>query len=298
MNYVSLIVLIIMGLIIFGVIVFLLILEKKQESKFLKTVKQGLNSKKVQAQEVIDYDVYQMSIKEKFLYILIAGVGIFGIGYIFYHSFWIAGLLTPLAVLYPKMKVREMIKNRKNELNLQFKEAIYSIASSLSVGKSIEMAFKDCLRDLEILYPDPNTFIRKEINHIVRKIEMNQPIESVLNEFADRTHIEDIQNFADVFQICKRTGGNLIQVIKNTSDIINDKISIKQEIQTLISQRKFEQKVLNVLPLCMIFLISSTAPDFMSKMYTTVNGRIAMTVALGLFVAGYFISKKITDIEV
>ncbi|MCX7921650.1 MAG: type II secretion system F family protein [Clostridia bacterium] len=245
-----------------------------------------------------DYNVYIMSSKEKLGYIALAAAVIFTVGFIFYHSIILSALLFPLALLYPKMRTKEIIIKRKNNLNLQFKDMLYSLSASLSAGKSVESAFKDVLKDLSIIYPDPETDILREVEILVRKIEMNETLESVLSDFAARSHLEDIENFVDVFQTCKRTGGNIVEIIKNTSNIINDKIEIKQEIDTLLAQRKFEQKVLNVMPIGLILLLSLTTSDYMAPIFNTLAGRIAITFSMILLVISYAISKKIMDIKI
>ena len=247
---------------------------------------------------LIDYDIYTMSNKEKILYCLAAAAVLFIIGYIFYHSIVLSLLLTPFALLYPKIRTREIIEARKNDLNIQFRDMLYSLSSSLSAGKSIESSFKESLKDLAILYPNPDTYIIREVEYIVRRLEMNETIESALEDFALRSHLEDIQNFSDVFKTCKRTGGNLVEVIKNTSNIINDKIEIKLEITTILSAKKFEQKVLTVMPIFLIVVLSISSADYMQPVFTELAGRVVMTVAVMLIVAGYFIAKKIMNIKV
>lgn len=246
----------------------------------------------------MDYDIYKMTIKEKLFCILTAGAVIFAVAYIFYRSIFISLLFTPFAILYPKFKTKDIIKRRKNELNLQFREALYSLASSLSVGKSIETAIKDAIKELSIQYPNENTYILIELEQINRRIGMNETIESALIDFAERLHLEDIINFADVFTICKRTGGNLIQVIKNTAEIISEKIDIKQEINLLLIEKRLEHKVLNMMPVLIIFLLTTSAEEFMAPVFSESLGRGIMTFSLILFTAAYFISKKIMDIEV
>ena len=249
-------------------------------------------------QGLTDYNYYVMSKKEKLLYTLIAAAALYVVGYIFYHSHILSAILSLFSLKYPKMRRKQIIEKRKNELNLQFRDMLYSLSSSLSAGKSVEMAFRDVIKDLMIIYPDPNTSIILEVELIVRRIEMNETIESALADFASRSHLEDVENFADVFQTCKRTGGNIVEIIRNTSNIINDKIEIKQEITTLLSSRKFEQKVLNIMPIGLILMLTLTAEDYMNDIFTTIAGRIAMTVAIIFLVAAYFISSKITDIKV
>lgn len=301
MNY-SIILLVSIGLIIFVAIAVLLISENKQlKVKINKKSQAAVKREEVKEEvkyELTDYDIYIMSPKEKRLYICLAAIVIYCVGYLFYRSFIIPLLFIPAALYYPKIKVKDIIKKRKEQLAVQFKDALYSLSTSLSAGKPIEMAFNDALKDLEIIYSNPNTHIIKEFLNIVGGLKMNIPIEELVDEFANRAKIEDIKNFADVFQVGKRAGGNLIHILKNTTDIISDKLEIKQEIDIIISQRKFEQKVLNFMPIGLIILISIGAPDFMEPVFNTIIGKLIMTFAIILFVIAYFISRKITEIEV
>ncbi len=280
-----------LGVVILGSILYLIWKEKEEKNETGKETKAKLD-------ELGDYNTYVMTHKEKYLYILIASGVIFVIAYIFYRSILLSIIMMPLAILYPKRRTQEIINQRKQKLTIQFKDALYSLSSSVSAGKSIEIAFKDTVKDLLILYPDSNTMIINEMQYIVRRIEMNEPVEVALNDFANRSHIEDIQNFADVFQTCKRSGGNLVQVIKNTSEIIQEKISIRQEIDTMLAEKKFEQKVLMVMPIAMILLLSTSAKDFMEPVFTEPMGRLVMTFAIFLMGIAYYISKKMMEIEI
>ncbi|AEV69401.1 type II secretion system F family protein [Acetivibrio clariflavus] len=245
-----------------------------------------------------DYNMYVMSVRERIMYILLAAVVIYIVSFIFYQNLFISLAASFLALLYPKVRTKEIIEKRKNELNLQFKDMLYSLSSSLSAGKSVESSFKEVLKDLSIIYPDSNAFIIKEVEYIVRKIEMNETIEAALEDFANRSHLEDIENFVDVFKTSKRAGGNIVEIIKNTSNIITDKIEVKEEIDTLLSARKFEQKVLTLMPVFLILFLSTSSKDYMYPIFNTLAGRFVMTVALILILAAYFISKKIMNIKI
>lgn len=245
-----------------------------------------------------DYNVYVMSMKERVMYILLAAAVVYIVSFIFYQNFIISMVVSFIALLYPKIRNREIIEKRKNTLNLQFKDMLYSLSSSLSAGKSVESSFKEVLKDLSIIYPDSNTFIIKEVEYIVRKIEMNETIEDALEDFANRSHLEDVENFVDVFKTSKRAGGNIIEIIKNTSNIISDKIEVKEEIDTLLSSRKFEQKILTAMPIFLILFLSTSSKDYMYPIFNTLAGRLVMTVAIILIGIGYFISKRIMNIKI
>lgn len=245
-----------------------------------------------------DYDVYVMSKNEKIMYLVFAAICIFIVGMIFYQNLVMAASLSLLCFYFPKIRTKQIIEKRKKELNLQFKDMLYALSSSMIAGKSIEMAFKDILKDLAVIYPDPKTPIIQEVNYIVRSLEMNETIESALDQFAERTHIEDIENFVDVLRTTKRAGGNIVDVIRTTSNMIGDKIETKNDIETLITAKKFESRVLSLMPIAMVAILSFSSPDYMEKVFSTVAGNIVMTIAIILFVIAYFIAEKIMKIEV
>jgi len=263
----------------------------------VKNQKSDYKDNEMKEGHATDYNKYVMPWKEKIICIGIAAIAIYFVAFLFYRSHIISLIFSPLAVFYPGIRQREIIKKRKYELSIQFKDMLYSLASSLSAGKSVELAFRSLPEDLSLLYPDNNTDIIREAEYIIRKLDMNGTIESALEDFSDRADIDDIRSFVDVFHICKRSGGNIVEVIKNTSNIISDKIEIKQEISTMLAERKFEQKVLNVLPIIMMILLSVCAGDYIQPVFTTLTGRIAATVSIILLVGAYFISKKIMDID-
>lgn len=287
-----LIIFIVFGASLLALGVFFLI-ERVKTREFVKEKKD-----KVKDTYLVDYDTYIMTKNEKLLYTLMASVAIYIVAFIFYRSYIFSALVIPLGFLYPKIRTKEIIKKRKTELNIQFKEALYALSSSLSAGKSIEVAFKDSLNDLLILYPNPDTYIISEFQYIVRRLDMNETVEAALSNFAERAHLEDINNFVDVLKTTKRSGGNIVEIIKNTSNVIADKIYIKHDIETMLAQKKFEQKLLNVIPVGLILMLSWNASEYMQPVFETILGRVMMTIAVILLSIAYLISKKIMDIEV
>ena len=244
-----------------------------------------------------NYDSYEMSIRERVLYIAAAATVIFVVAFIFYRSLFFSAFLTPLALMYPRIRTREIIRRRKRDLNIQFKDMLYSLSSSLYAGKTVESAFREAMKDLAVLYPEPSAFILTELKRIISRLDMNDTLESALQVFAGRAGLEDVDNFVNVLNISKRSGGNLAEVVRNTSSIINDRIEVGQEVDTMLAERKFEQKILNVIPIIMIFLLSASAPDYMGPVFNTLAGRITMSVSILLLMIAWLISSKICDIK-
>lgn len=296
--------------ILVGIFIFRRVRKSRIENRERKKVEQqgaALRKKNIEAikkrtiggENLIDYGTYTLSVPEKIKYSLIAAAIIFAVGLIFYDNYIVAAVLACLGMIYPRFKRKDLIKKRKDELSLQFKESISSLASSLAAGQSIENAFREVLKDLKLLYPDSETYIVKEFNLINRRVENGEIIERAIDDFAKRSDVDDIRNFSDVFITCKRTGGDLVEVIKRTADIITDKIEIQQDIKVLVSQKKFESKIMAVAPLGITFFLKVSSPDFVAPLYQFgTMGPVVMTVALICIICGLLISMKIMDIKV
>ena len=61
-------------------------------------------------------------------------------------------------------------------------------------------------------------------------VHKSEEIKELIEDLAERSGIEDIYDFAGVLRIGKSSGGNLNAVIENSIAVIEEKISVKQEI--------------------------------------------------------------------
>ena len=127
---------------------------------------------------------------------------------------------------------------------------------------------------------------------------MNNTTESMFSQFAERAHLEDIENFVDIFVTCKRTGGDLIEVMRSTSNTIGEKIEVKQEIETTISGKKYEFNFMMVLPVIMVLFLTVTSREYMEPVFTELAGKMAMTVAIIMFGLSYLVGSKLMKINV
>lgn len=245
-----------------------------------------------------DYNVYIMSRQERIVTMILAAAVLFAVGYVFYHSIILSALVALFCVKFPKIRTRQIIDKRKKQLMLQFKDMLYSLSSALSVGKSVETGIRDSLQDLRVIYPDPETDILRELEYILRGIGISNTIEEMFSQFAERADLEDIDNFVDIFVTCKRTGGDLIEVMRSTSNTIGEKIEVKQEIHTMISGKKYEFNFMMVLPVILILFLTLTSGDYMAPVFQTIVGRLAMTAAIVTFVLAYVVGSRIMKIDI
>lgn len=244
-----------------------------------------------------NYNIYTYTNKERLLYFLQGALIGALIGYLFYSSLIGVLVLMLYGFIYLQRNKKRLVEERKWQLNLQFKDGLANLSAALNAGYSVENAFTQAAKDLKLIFPS-DALIVIEFEAIVRQISMNQTLEKVLLDFAERSGVEDIANFAEVFVTAKRTGGDMIKIIKSTDSIIGDKIEVKREIQTMISGKKFEANIMCFIPFCIILYLRISSPGFLDSIYNNLFGAIFMSILLIIYFVVYCITQKIIAIEV
>ncbi|MFW5434067.1 type II secretion system F family protein [Paenibacillus apiarius] len=243
------------------------------------------------------YSVYVMNRKER-LFALYAGASVMaGIGYLFYHHWLAMIVLAVIGTRYTRIRQSVLLERKRSQLTQQFKQVLYSLSSSLSAGRSMENAFREASYDLKLLYPGTEVDIIRELHIISMRQENGEPIEQAILDFSRRAEQDDISNFADVFVTCKRTGGDLIEVVRRTASVIGEKMEIMQEIEVLVAQKKLEMKAMMAAPFLFLAFLNLTSPDFMAALYEGM-GRMIATAALGLLLLGAWLIRKMMNIRV
>lgn len=236
--------------------------------------------------------------KKEYLKAILQGVILICIvSYLFYGTFLIAILLSPYLIRYLKSWEKQTIKKKKQAFQLQFKEAIQSLSAALNVGYSLENAMREACKDLQLLYKKEARIVQ-EFRYMIRQLEMNVAVETVLREFAVRTEEEEVQTFVTVFTMAKRSGGDMIGIIRNAVYQIAERIDVKREIDTLMAAKKLEFRIMSAVPFGMICYMKIGFPEFMDVLYGNVLGVVIMTVCLGVYAGAFELGKQIVEIEV
>lgn len=219
------------------------------------------------------------------------------IAYLFYESVLAFVLLLPVGAWYFLRWEEECIRRKQREFQVQFREAIQSISASMRVGYSVENAMKEAKRDLDLLYQE-NAAIQREFTLMLRQIYLQVPMEQIMEEWADRVQQEDVRNFSNVFAMAKKSGGNMIGIIRNSADQIRDKLEVREEIETMLAARKYEFKVMSVIPFGMIAYMKISFSEFMGILYGNLLGAGVMSVCLAVYLGAYILGESIVNIEV
>ena len=264
--------------------------------------------------ETINYKVYYMKPVEKTFTFLAAFVVGAVVGYLFYGGIGkdeygnsttvthVFNILIPAIVgllagkMFIPVRTEQILTKRKKQLSEQFRDMLDGISTSIGAGNNIMNSFAAVYADLKVQYAE-NAYILRELEVILSGIQSNFNIEDLLEDFGMRSGNNDIISFANVFKVCYRKGGNIQEVIRNTHAILSKKMEIKQEIDTTVSGSKLDQMIMVVMPIILVGIIKLMSPEFASN-FVSATGLISTTIAIGMFVAAYFIGKTLMDIKI
>lgn len=252
------------------------------------------NKSKIQKQ---DYDTYTFTIREWMIYIAGgAGTGVFVV-WLCYRSAFAAPLAVAIAAGVVWWRKCVLLERKKEQLHYHFKEFISSFHTALRAGYSVENSVRSARSDLEKLYGTEDALVQ-ELTEIIHQMEFQVPAEQLFLNLGRRSGIEDIRTFAELLVIGKRTGGNLSGILQNTWRTLVEKIDTRQEIQTVIASKKYEQTVMSLMPAGIILYLRFTFSGFIEQLYGNVTGVLIMTVCLIIYAGAFLLGRHIIRIEV
>lgn len=219
------------------------------------------------------------------------------IAFLFYKS--VFGLFAGIVIIpfWVRMKKAEDKALARSKVAMEFKEYMMLIVAGLQAGYSLERAVRQAEDELIRLFPEGSR-LAIHIHRMNQKLAMNIQLEKAFDEFAKDISLEEAMSLAEIISFAKRSGGDYGRHIKETALKIEDNLSIKQEIETITTEKRLELKVMCVMPLGILAYITITSADFIAPLYGNALGVLVMTACLIGYGACIILGKKIIDINV
>lgn len=224
---------------------------------------------------------------------LAEGVALAGaVAWLFYRSHIAVLLLSPLALPYCMYRIKGEREKERRILSGQFREMLDSVNNALRSGDSPDNAFREAYQEMVYEYGEYAP-ITKEMTKLVAGLDNRIPLEKLLGDLAERTGAEEIREFAEVFRIAKRGGGNMTEILTRTAALIEERLDVENEISIMLGNRRLEQRIMDITPFMIIFYIGITSPGFFDVLYHNPEGIAFMTLCLGAYLCALVISEKI-----
>lgn len=254
-----------------------------------------LRYKKEKTLQKVDYKAPKPSIKEE-LFCAAEGCLVIAVfSYFFYKSIYAFFIMIPGIWLYRKEKQKTRIKKRKEKLEAEFKETMLAVQTNLQSGYSMENAFLESHHYIVGIFGE-NCDMARELLWIKKRMSNGDTLEHLLLDLGRRCPDSAIEDFAYVYSIAGKTGGNWNEVIGRTVTHITQRIEIKEEISVMIHGKKMESRIMCLIPFFILFYMDVTSKGYLDVMYHNIIGIVVMTVCMAVYIFAFWISEKITDV--
>lgn len=254
-----------------------------------------LTKKNSKYKKKTDYACSKFSWKEE-LRCLVEGFLIISLlAYFFYRSYVALIVLAPGIWFYRKEKMKRFSKKRKAVLEQQFKETLLSVQTNLQSGYSVENAFGESYQYVVDVYGTKSD-MAEELMWIKKGLSNGDTLEHLLTDLGSRCPESALEDFADIYSIACKSGGGWTEVIVKIVSGINQRMEVKQEIETLIHGKKMESKIMCIIPFFILFYMNITSRGYFDVLYHNLAGIIIMTICLGIYIFAFFMSEKITEL--
>lgn len=184
-----------------------------------------------------------------------------------------------------------LIQRRLESFTEQLGDCLITIANALRAGYSFQQT-------VEIIAHEMEPPISDEFSKMTHDIVMGMPLEEALDNSNHRVGSPDFELVITAVLIQHEVGGNLAQVLDNISYTIAERIRMKREISALTAQGRFSAIVLLLLPFAAGAAMYVVNHDDFVQMLQDPMGQMAMLISFALEIVGYFVIRRIVDIDV
>lgn len=116
--------------------------------------------------------------------------------------------------------------------------------------------------EMEVMWGKDSRIVG-EYRIMLFQMGINKTAEEVWQEFGRRSGLEEIEEFADIFSVVKRSGGELAKVIQLAVNQIQETSMTEEQIRVQTASRRYEQKIMNGMPILILLYVGMSSPDIM-----------------------------------
>lgn len=195
-----------------------------------------------------------------------------------------AGVLLP--VIWLKRKARK----RRQLFESQLPEAIDMIVTSMRAGYSFQAAMRFIGEEM----PAP---LGPEFARFYEEQRLGVEVRTALLGIQERLRSLDFKMLATAVLIQRETGGTLSDILANIALLMRERVTVRAQIETLVSEPKMSARVLAAAPVVVYFGLLLLNPAYVEPLTTTGLGRAMLTGAAISASLGYWILTSMADVD-
>lgn len=196
-----------------------------------------------------------------------------------------------IGYMVPAVYISMLRRRRIDAIERQLIELAPMLASGLRAGFGLQQAMELAARQLEPPIAD-------ELNLLINDVNLGATMEAALQDLGRRAGCPDLDMLTTAIIVQRSSGGNLAEILDQTSETLRERERIRGELRTLTAQQRLTGAILSVYPAAIGLLLLAVMPSVWSVLFTRAIGQIFLGIALGLQVLGFFAMRRVMNIQI
>jgi tight adherence protein B len=172
-----------------------------------------------------------------------------------------------------------------------FPEAIDTLARAVRAGHAFTTA-------LELIANELSEPVASEFRKLFEEQKFGLPVRDALMNMTGRMPLVDVKFFVTAVMLQRETGGNLAEILDNLSYVIRERFKIMRQVRVYTAQGRLTMMLLMGLPPVIVVTMLLTSPAFIRPLFSDPIGHALVVAGIVLQTLGYFVIRKIIQIQV
>ncbi|HVM61451.1 MAG TPA: type II secretion system F family protein [Verrucomicrobiae bacterium] len=210
-------------------------------------------------------------------------------------------ILAVCGFVVPVFVVRSHQTRRRNKFVKQLADALMLLTNSLRSGYGF-------VKGLELVAKEMGDPISKELNRLLREINLGVTVDDALLNLGRRINSQDLDIVIGAYLVQKDVGGNLTEIMEKVAETIRERLRIQGDVRVLTTQGKLSGLIVGLLPFAVVSILLLYAPDYFGSMFgppithpwgfNVPLGVILLIVGVCLQLIGAYIIYRVINVKV
>jgi tight adherence protein B len=172
-----------------------------------------------------------------------------------------------------------------------FPQAIDTLARAVRAGHALTTA-------LELISNEIGEPVSSEFRKLFEEQKFGLPMRDALINLTERMPLVDVKFFVTAVMLQRETGGNLAEILDNLSYVIRERFKIQRQVRVFTAQGRLTMMLLMMLPPIIVVTMLVMNPSFIQPLFTDPLGHGLLVGGITLQTIGYFVIRRIIQIQV
>lgn len=182
------------------------------------------------------------------------------------------------------------VENFRNRVTAQLPDFLDSMVRILSVGCSLDMAFRDACEECR----DP---LKGIFSQVLLRTRSGMSLEDAMNQVAKTCGVKEIRFVAAVFYLGIRYGGNAPALLERIALTLRERVRGQKELHAMTGETRASAWILSALPIVVGCMTLFANPNYLRGMWLDETGRQLLLAAGGLQIVGMLLLFRMAKIR-